>query len=95
MRASCAQLLRSVLGAPLAVEMLEALGLCETHGTGLLLLFAFLALLLLPLSFLLGVSAPSLSLSALVLSCSLLWRLLAPLLLAPLTAVAPVELTKH
>merc|ERR1712070_153213 len=30
------------------------------------------------------VSAPSLSLSALVLSCSLLWRLLAPLLLAPL-----------
>ena len=39
------------------------------YETGLLLLFAYIALLLLPLSFFLGVGAPSLSLS-LASSCS-------------------------
>ena len=46
--------------APPAVELLEALDwcVCTRRQTGLLLLFAYIALLLLPLSF--GVGAPSL-----------------------------------
>ena len=48
--------------APPAVDLLEALGRC-VYETGLLLLFAYIALLLLPLSFFLGVGAPSLSLA--------------------------------
>jgi len=48
--------------APPAVDLLEALDRC-VYETGLRLLFAYMALLLLPLSFVLGViGAPSLSL---------------------------------
>ena len=50
--------------APPAVDMLiEALGRCvRVYETGLLLLFAYIALLLLPLSFFLRVGSPSLAL---------------------------------
>ena len=65
-RASCAQLLRSDL-APPAVDLLEALGRCVYEaGLLLVLLFAYIALLLLPLSFVLGVGAPSLSLVGII-----------------------------
>ena len=48
--------------APPAVDLLEALDRC-VYETGSLLLFAYIALLLLLLSFFLGVGAPSLSLA--------------------------------
>ena len=55
------------LQAPPAVNLLEALvvGVCVCDGL-LLLLFAYVALLLLPLRFFLGVGAPSLSLAGLM-----------------------------
>ena len=64
-RASCAQLLlRSDFYAwrrllLICWQLLIGVRVCET---GLLILFAYIALLLLPLSFVLGVGAPSLSL---------------------------------
>jgi len=51
--------------APRAVDLLEALDRC-VYETGSLLLFAYIALLLLLLSFFLGVGAPSLSLAGFV-----------------------------
>jgi hypothetical protein len=65
-RASCAQLLllRSDFCAwrrLLLICWKLLIGVC-VYETGLLLLFAYIALLLLPLSFVLGVGAPSLSL---------------------------------
>jgi len=61
-RASCAQLLRSDL-APPAVDLLEALGRCvRTRRACCFCFCVYIALLLLPLSFVLGVGAPSLSL---------------------------------
>ena len=60
-RASCAQLLRSDL-APPAVDLLEALGRCVCTRRACCSVCVYIALLLLPLSFVLGVGAPSLSL---------------------------------
>ena len=46
--------------APPAVDLLEALGRCvHVYETGLLIMFAYITLLLLPLSFVLRVGAPS------------------------------------
>ena len=68
-RASCAQLLRSVLVAPPAVDLLEALCRC-VYETGLLVAASVCVyitrLILLPLSFVLGVGAPSLSFAGFV-----------------------------
>jgi len=61
-RASCVRLLRSVLGAACRWFAWSSWSVC-VYETGLLLLFAYIALLLLPLSFFLGVGAPSLSLA--------------------------------
>jgi len=63
-RASCAQLLRSVRGATywycwFAWSSWPIWSVC-VYETGLLLLFAYVSLMLLPLSFFLGVGAPSL-----------------------------------
>ena len=61
-RASCAQLLRPV---PPAVDLLEALGpcVCMRRACCFCYYFAYIALLLLPLSFFLGVGASSLYLA--------------------------------
>merc|ERR1711967_171397 len=67
-RASCAQLLRSDL-APPAVDLLEALGRCvRTRRACCFCFCVYIALLLLPLSFVLGVGAPSLALVGIIMT---------------------------